>query len=197
MKQQSTQRFPKVGMRTFKTAVAVTVCFLFFEFLKLSGISFFLHFNSFYAGAAAIICMQGTVEKTVQHGVSRVVGTLFGGFLALLVLFIKFDFAGMAGTLWQALLLFGGVILCITVCNMAKRPDASAISCVVFVVIFLFHGEDDRYVYALMRVIETCFGIFVAILVNKFLARPSFGKKKGLPQDDAQEEPEENSEPGI
>ena len=50
----------RVGLRNIKTALAVTVCMIIFQFLGRE--------NAFYACIAAVICMKDTVSSSFTMG---------------------------------------------------------------------------------------------------------------------------------
>ena len=75
-------KFPHIGMRTTKTAVAVMLSYLIF-------VPFGLLYNESYPGVlayvgptysciACIVCMQSSLEQTLQVGLSRFVGVFIG-----------------------------------------------------------------------------------------------------------------------
>ena len=159
-------RLPKVGMRNVKTAVAVGICFLIFLPFWSSGGGEAAMVGPFYACIAAIICMQGSVEQSVRQGVSRLIGTAIGGAAGLLVLLVD-DLLEIP--LLTGVLLAGGVILVIWLCNAIHRPAASSIGAIVLCVFLINHSGDDRYLYALVRRGETAVGILGAGAVNRLL----------------------------
>lgn len=165
MKKNTNRRIPLVGMRTIKTAVAVTVSYLVILLLNklLPMPDNEARWGAFYACIAAVICMQGSIEQTVKQGVSRLIGTAIGGILGLLILMAS---QLLQKTLFMALMLGGGTILLIWLCNLIKRPAACSIAVIVFCVILFNHAGTDRYMYALNRMFETAVGIFIAAAVN-------------------------------
>ena len=62
---------PRIGMRIFKTMVAVLICL---------GLSLFRgeHSIPFYSAIATILCMQPYVGNSVKVALNRVVGTMIG-----------------------------------------------------------------------------------------------------------------------
>ena len=171
------QSVPGVGMRNVKTAVAVVVCFLIFlPFWSSSSGGERTLIGPFYACIAAVICMQSSVEQSVRQGVSRLIGTAIGGGVGLLVLLVD-DLLEIP--LLTGLILGGGVVLVIWLCNVIHRPSACSIGCVVLCVVMINHSGTERYLYTLARMGETAVGIVVAILVNRFLPDRRRGRGDG------------------
>ncbi len=161
---------PGIGMRTVKTAVAVVICFFlflpFWVYVPAGEGELLQHIGPFYACIAAIICMQSSVKQSLRQGVSRVIGTVLGGLVGLGVLLLD-DLIKIPVV--TGLLMGGGIVLTLWLCNLIKRPAACSIGCVVVCVVMLNHGGPDRYVYTLFRVAETIVGIVVAVAVNRLL----------------------------
>jgi len=156
----------KVGMRTVKTAVAVTVCYLLFLPITAHPVLGSYVNGPFYACIAAIICMQKSVRETMGKGISRLLGTLLGGATGLACLAVL--------DLWNhpvlyALALGSGVIFVIWLCNTVGMPSASSIGGIVFCVVMLNHPGEERYLFTIARMGETAIGILVAILINRLL----------------------------
>ena len=174
------RELPKIGMRMVKTAVAVVICFfLFLPFwvrVPLGEYDPLKDVGPFYACIAAIICMQSSVEQSVRQGVSRLIGTAIGGGVGLLVLLVD-DLLEIP--LLTGLILGGGVVLVIWLCNVIHRPSACSIGCVVLCVVMINHSGTERYLYTLARMGETAVGIVVAILVNRFLPDRRRGRGDG------------------
>ncbi|MGD9475244.1 MAG: aromatic acid exporter family protein, partial [Eubacteriaceae bacterium] len=70
---------PKIGMRTFKTFVAVYLCFLIYILRGQEG-------SPFYSSIAAILCMQPYVQNSLNVALNRTIGTLMGGTMGLMFL---------------------------------------------------------------------------------------------------------------
>ena len=86
-------KFPYIGMRTTKTAVAVMLSYLIF-------VPFGLLYNESYPGVlayvgptysciACIVCMQSSLEQTLQVGLSRFVGVFIGAILGVAMLLLE------------------------------------------------------------------------------------------------------------
>lgn len=164
-------QIPRVGMRTVKTAVAVMLSYLVFAPFglvyreELGGI--LGQMGPLYACIACIVCMQGSLELTMQQGISRFVGVAVGGTLGGLTLTL----GGVAGHPVGRVLLLGLVCVAgIWVCLLIKRPAACGMACIVPCIILVNHMSGvERYYYAAARVIETAVGVAVALAVNAAL----------------------------
>lgn len=173
MSKEAVKRIPGLGMRSLKTAVSVALCFIFFAILHtLVDFEFFNQANSIpvYACAAAIICMQNTVEDSVTSGLFRLFGNAVGGALGILALF-ALPYVSLP---IQIIIVFLGILACMVICNITKKQRSCAMACVVFTVVISVMGDRDPLVYALYRIFETVIGVIIAIGVNKFLIIPGF-----------------------
>ena len=146
--------FPKVGYRNLKTALAVFICMVLFE---LAGDK-----NPFYACIAAVICMKDTVESTFSMGKNRLIGTLLGGLIGVLFIFIVDNILFLQSI--NSLVTAVGVIGAIYVCNIIKKPGA--------VTILINYDGPASYSYAIGRSIDTSIGIIIAIFINKYINPP-------------------------
>ena len=155
---------PHIGLRMIKTALSVSLCMLAAWTLSYPP--------PIYACIAAVIVTRETVEDSFKQGVARVIATLIGGVMALGLLLL--DLENSPGLL-EVLLAGVGVLLTLYVCLLLKTPDAAALACVTFLIIVLQHA-DDKYLFALYRVLETIAGIIVSLVVNRII--PVAGKRQ-------------------
>ena len=149
-------KFPHIGMRTVKTAVAVTVSYLIFAPVGLlyneSYPGVLGYIGPLYACIASIVCMQNTVEQTLQSGLSRFLGVLIGAVLGLFLLVIEPFLRHWALT---ALMLGLVCVAGIWVGTLLKWPSACGMACIV--------------PSGIARVVETLTGVGVALIVNAVL----------------------------
>ncbi|WP_326909329.1 FUSC family protein [Sedimentibacter sp. MB31-C6] len=153
---------PKIGMRNIKTTIAVFFCLLLFEIINRE--------NSFYACIAAVICMQNTVDNSMQKSISRIIGTAIGGFVAIIVLiFLETYIIEDAYFLFIPI----GIIVLIEICVAINKKDAVSICCVVYLSILITKRQEGGYlIYTIDRIIDTSIGIFIALIVNKYIKKP-------------------------
>lgn len=149
-----------IGMRTIKTAIAVTLSVTLAYMFKLD--------SPFFAAIASIIAMQGNLVDSFRMGRDRILGTILGATIGLL---------GSLVSPGNPVLLGIGIIIVIYVSNKLKWNKSVTIACVVFISIMLNLEEGNRLYYSLNRVLDTLVGIVVAVAVN-FIISPPYSKTK-------------------
>lgn len=157
--------FPKIGLRTIKTAIAVFLCLLFFPN------------EPFFACLTVVFCVQDTVSNSINMAINRALGTVLGAVVGLLFLIIcRFFTYNIDIYIIRKFLVYLtiaiGIIIVIYLCNLIKKTAAINIACIIFLAVTTVHAFGNPIYYALNRIIETLFGIFVALLVNKFISPP-------------------------
>lgn len=161
--------FPKIGLRTIKTAIAVFLCLLLFPN------------EPFFACMTSIFCVQDTVSNSINMAINRGLGTMLGAIIGLTFLILCRFFTFEIDTYPISKLLVYitialGIIVVIYICNLIKRPGAINISCIAFLAVTTIHAFTDPIFYATNRIIETLFGIFIGLLVNKLILPPNSNK---------------------
>ena len=151
-----TFNLPHIGSRNIKTALSVLVCLIFWP-------------NSLFAAIAAVICVQDTVENSLNIGINRLIGTLLGGILGMVFLYIS---NGLHLQKVFPLVVAIGVSLIIYICNIIKKPYACSISSITLMSILVSQSYNNPLLYSLQRIVETAFGVLVAILINKYIHPP-------------------------
>ncbi|WP_243135776.1 HAD hydrolase family protein [Acetobacterium tundrae] len=153
---------PKIGMRIFKTFIAVYVCFLIYLLLGKQG-------DPFYSAIAAILCMQNYVSNSFKVAANRTVGTFIGGIMGMCLLILEKSFLPTDLPVLQYFIVSLCIIPLIYFTVRVKKSTASYITCVVFLSITVVHGADvNPYMFAINRMIDTLIGIFVSLGINAF-----------------------------
>ncbi|AFA47401.1 hypothetical protein membrane protein [Acetobacterium woodii DSM 1030] len=155
-------------MRNIKTALAVFICIIVFAIMGPE-------FNPLFAAIAALITMGPSIEDSVESGWNRILGTIYGGIGGMLGIFIanliSFQYTYIA-------IIPIGLIVIIYFCNNFKKTGAISIACVVFISIMTTYPlEMGSYMLAILRLLETSFGIIVAFLINRFIKVPKCDEK--------------------
>ncbi|MCC5909548.1 MAG: FUSC family protein [Clostridiaceae bacterium] len=149
----------KIGLRTIKTGIAVTLSMIVAQFMGIE--------SPFFAVVAAIIVMQPTVSDSWIKGVERTLGTLVGAVVGTI-------FAVLAPS--NPLLAGIGIIILIIIMNKLKWGESITIAGVVFIGIFL-NDEGGHITYAIHRMFDTAIGIIVAVIVNYTIYPPTYDVK--------------------
>ena len=149
---------PKIGMRMIKTAIAVAICLLIYLLRGKQGAPVF-------STIAAIICMQPHVENSVTVAFNRIVGTLTGAIVGLLVLYgvdwIPQDFEWI-----RYFCIALAVIPAMYITLVLKKTGAAAMAGVVLLSVTLSQDMRDPLLNAIDRSFETIVGIVVSLGVN-------------------------------
>ncbi len=149
----------KIGLRTIKTSIAVTIGLFAVALLNLE--------SPFFVTIAALIGMQPTISDSWVVGRNRMIGTAIGAIF------------GMVLAIWlppNPILAGVGVLALIWLMNAIKTPEAVVISCIVFVAVFVEAG-DGAIAYALSRLFDTGLGLGIALVVNYFLMPPTYDRQ--------------------
>lgn len=144
----------KLGMRNIKTGIAV--------FLATVVGCLGLIQTPIYTVSVCIFSIKNTVKGSLDNSISRILGTLLGGFVGYL-------FALLFGG--KILLTSFGVVLVIHLCKIFKIADSAGIASVTFAAILLGVGDADPLMYSTMRTIDTLVGVLIALLVNFWISR--------------------------
>ncbi|MCE1253782.1 MAG: aromatic acid exporter family protein [Anaerolineae bacterium] len=143
-----------IGMRIFKTALAVGFCVFLSQIFRLE--------YPFYAAIAAIISLESSLTTSFKAGRNRLFGTLVGALVGLL-------FASIAPN--NAILCGLGIIVIISILNRFNWNSAISIAGIVFIAIMVNLNGHNPFLYGMNRMIDTAIGIIVALMVN-FLIFP-------------------------
>lgn len=153
---------PKVGMRIFKTFIAVYLCFLIYLLRGEQG-------SPFYSAIAAILCMQPYVSNSFKVAMNRTLGTFIGGAMGLVLLIFERSFIPVDMPALQYFVVSLCVIPLIYFTVSIRKASAAYITCVVFLSITVTHGADvNPLIFTIDRIIDTLIGIFVSLGVNAF-----------------------------
>lgn len=174
------KHFP-IGMRTAKTALSVLICLLIYKlfyYLNMhfgeNGIVSFVHDYFFgtspsFACIAAVICLQDTIESSVQFGISRILGSVLGGIAAVFLSLVNANFLASRGDIFVCVF---GVILLIWICNTISRKEASSITVITFLIIIIGIDFARPIVAAVNRSFGTAIGAAISIFINKTVKAP-------------------------
>lgn len=146
----------KLGMRTFKTGLAVFIIILLFHIFGWHGLQI--------GTLTAVFSLREDFDKSVSFGFSRVVGNSIGGVLAIVFLLIHEYFQRHFLITLIFIPVFTMLVIMINVAINNKPGVIGSIA--AFLIISTSIPVGDTVVYAIARIFETFCGVFVATLVN-------------------------------
>lgn len=155
-------KFPGVGMRNIKTAIAASLCALVYYYIGRSPA---------FACIGAIFGMGSDMEDARRNGGNRLFGTLIGGLLGMALFRVYLIFVPDGShSLLLVPLTFIGTVLLILLCQMfwvgGVQPGG------VVLCILLFNTPVNAYVsYALNRILDTAVGVLVALTISYLFPR--------------------------
>ncbi len=168
-------------MRTAKTALCVLICLLIYKLFYYLNMSFednaavsFIHDYLFgtspsFACIAAVICMQDTIENSVKFGISRILGSVFGGLASIVLSLMNARLFASRGDVFVCVF---GVLLLIWLCNAIGKKEASSISVITFLIIIIGIDFARPLVAAINRTFGTAIGAAIAIIINRTIKKP-------------------------
>ena len=149
-------KLQKIGMRTVKTGIAVSICTLLAQYLVQ---------NPMFAGVGCVASVQDTVKGSLKLGFNRVKGTMMGGLVGFLCVLIKPGDPILCGL---------GIMATIYGCTMLGINSGIIVSSVTFLSIHLGIIESNPTYYSIHRVLDTSVGVVIGVIINYVLARPDY-----------------------
>ena len=156
------------GLRIIKTVLAVFICLVVFFIFK--------YYNPVYALISCVLLMRTSVDESFRAGKDRTIGTIIGGTVAIGTLefmdLINVNIESLPATVFVAGAVF--IVLMITkIFNFSSYVGSMASVVLLIAMISYGHAGDNPFVYVSVRVIETVIGIFIAVMVNRYV-NPNF-----------------------
>ena len=119
-------KLQKIGMRTVKTGIAVSLCTLLAQYLVE---------NQMFAGVGCVASVQDTVKGSLKLGFNRVKGTMIGGLVGFLCVLISPGNPILAGI---------GIMTTIYSCTALGINSGIIVSSVTFSL--LFYTESNGHI---------------------------------------------------
>ena len=149
-------KLQKIGMRTVKTGIAVSLCTLLAQYLVQ---------NPMFAGVGCVASVQDTVKGSLKLGFNRVKGTMIGGLVGFLCVLISPGDPILCGF---------GIMATIYGCTILGINSGIIVSSVTFLSIHLGIIEANPAYYSIHRVLDTSVGVVIGVIINYVLARPDY-----------------------
>ena len=140
-----------VGLRTLKTALAVTIA-LFTVRLYTDDPD-----AMFYAALGALVAMDTTFSRSLRQSLTQLLSVFLGTVVGYFVLrYVPSMPAWVVGL---------GVLFLILLCNLLRIPYTITLSCIVFLSACMSPG-DDLFYDAIFRMVNTAVGLLIALIIN-------------------------------
>lgn len=169
-----------VGMRKVKSLIAIIIGFCIWQGIRL----FFpdLEVHPLYIYIYSFLEVRDTSEKTKTLGMQRIRATFVGIALGLPMLILRIWLHAVLESegllvLLDLLMILAGVLAALQIAPYFRCGALTGIAAVVYIILLIYHADDGRYLYALLRASQTLIGVFVAWLVNVRLF-PYHGNKQ-------------------
>lgn len=146
----------KIGMRTFKTSIAVATCILLFHFTNRGA--------PMIACLTAIFALREDWRTSFKLSKNRILGNSIGALTATLFVLIQ----NVLGTHFFTELIGVplAIILIIVVCDLLKNNAGIIGGTAAFLIIYYTIPIDDALLYTIQRIFDTFIGAFIAIFIN-------------------------------
>ncbi|GCF95430.1 FUSC family protein [Enterococcus florum] len=163
----------RLGMRTFKTALAVMICLLLFHLLDRG--------SPLIAALAAVFSLRQDLNTSLSFGRSRILGNSIGGFFALAYIYIR-DYVYHSFSM-ELIVLPLMVILVIVISDGIDNNSGIISAIATMLLISLSIPQGESAIYALNRVLDTFIGTLIAIILNGVIRPPEIEKEKAIEED--------------
>lgn len=146
----------KIGLRTLKTAIAVSICMIISHLIARD--------SPVLSCLAAVYCMRTSTSSTMRFGKHRIFGTLTGGLVSVLAIMLQNIFT--RNIVSDTIIVFLNIIVIIVVCNMRKHPESIITAASTMLIICFNTPATETISYAFLRMLDVLIGAGVAIIVD-------------------------------
>lgn len=179
-----------IGKRIIKTAITLFIALLLYiallgidDLLKISHDNFMAPSNMytpFFSGIAAVYATHQNRKLSIKQAKVRSVGSLVGGYLGMIIVFlyelIIIDILSLGNNLLLSLLIKYfivslSIVPLIAITVKIKQTDAVFITCLTFLSVTISQRNGGMPVlqFATNRVLSTLIGVAISLFVNSYL----------------------------
>ncbi len=158
-----------IGMRKVKSLISLATAFMIWQLIRI--FLPMLEAHPVFAYIYSVIELRETPDKTKRFGKLRIKATFIGLIVGLvfitLSVFVTSKINGeMCRLLTEFLFISLATLISLLVAENAKCENFCGISAIISIICMVSHNEDDIYLYAIMRVVQTLIGVFTAMFIN-------------------------------
>lgn len=173
-------KLPHIGMRKLKSLLAIFVGFWIWQLIRLAFPELEVHPLFIYI--YGLVEIRDTSKKTVELGGARIKATLIAISLALPMIYLMNLIQQAVTIAWVSAaldlgFLLAGVLIVLMVAEALGCKTFCGIAAIIYIILLIYHAGEDRYVYSVLRALQTILGVGVAWLINVKLF-PYEGNKK-------------------
>ena len=161
-----------IGMRKVKSLIALAVTFIIWQLIRV--FLPMLEAHPIFAYIYSVIEIRETPDKTKKFGKLRIKATFIGLIVGLVFITLStFVTSTINGEMWHLLteLLFVllATLISLLIAENSKCENFCGIAAIIAIICMVSHNEEDIYLYAIMRVVQTLIGVFSAMFINVFI----------------------------
>lgn len=161
-----------IGMRKVKSLIAIVIGFCIWQGIRLIFPDLEVH--PLYIYVYSFLEVRDTSEKTKTFGMQRIRATFVGIALGLPVLLFRIWLHSVLENeelliLLDLVMILAGVLAALQIAPHFRCGSMTGIAAVIYIILLIYHADDGRYLYALLRASQTLIGVFIAWIVNVWL----------------------------
>ena len=161
-----------IGMRKIKSLIALALAFMIWQLIRIFLPALEVH--PLFAYIYSVIEIRETPDKTKKFGKLRIKATFIGLMVGLIFITISFFATSkIDGEMWriltEILLVLFATLASLVIAENTKCENFCGIAAIIAIICMVSHNEEDIYLYAIMRVIQTLIGVFSATFINVFI----------------------------
>lgn len=141
-----------IGLRAFKTALAVTVALLIARALGT--------YSPIFSGLGAIVAMARTLKDSLREARTQFVGVILGGIIGFLLLLIS--------PAPSPLLTGVGILSAIVLCNLLGLYYAVSLAAIIVLSVCV-STSGNPMIEMVYRLVDTSIGLIVGLVVNMLI----------------------------
>ncbi len=162
------------GLRKIKSVLAVAICFGLWQLIRIPFPEMEPH--PIYAYFYAIIEMRNQIDMQKRTSWSRLKANIVGFCLAFVAIAIfqlisQASFYNKFALLIEFSIILIGILLALNLAELFKCTTLCAIAALTFII--CFRNENNPYLYAVLRFVQTLMSVGVAYAVNTLICKPS------------------------
>lgn len=181
LKEKVNSFLPHIGMRKVKSLIAIALSFLVWQIIRIFFPQTEIHPVFMYI--YSMVEIRDSSEKTIKFGKLRIKAMVVGFLTGLSFLVLNENFvipveSGYLRAIAGLVLILVGVLITLVIAEKSGCKTFCGIAALIFIIFLVSHTEDENvYVYATLRAVQTVLGVLIAWLVNVIMF-PYSGKEE-------------------